>query len=220
MHECWPKSTRLYHTHRYHISVSTRVVIAIIPLNSSRDWVTKGIGTDKITMKLDSWRTTSGHAIPHYVDTLWHCTCTSNRQVRHGHVFCTTWHWLARDAPKCQWPLSVSGWWLVWSCGVVKGTPTMAQLNDSAPSHYLNQYRVIVNWTLRNKLQWNVNHNTKLFVHNNASEIIACEMAAISSRPQCFNRKWVGVNLLGKLAVRNVTDLAIWNVFVNLKLSR
>ena len=30
----------------------------------------------------------------------------------------------------------------------------------SAPSHYLNQCRIIVNWTLRNKFQWNCNRNT------------------------------------------------------------
>ena len=34
----------------------------------------------------------------------------------------------------------------------------------SAPSHYLNQCWIIVNWTLRNKLQWNVDQNIKLFI--------------------------------------------------------
>ena len=29
----------------------------------------------------------------------------------------------------------------------------------SAPSHYLDQYRNNVNWTLRNKLKWNFNQN-------------------------------------------------------------
>ena len=37
-------------------------------------------------------------------------------------------------------------------------------------------------WTLRNKLQWNFNQNTKLFIHENASENIVCKMAAILSR--------------------------------------
>ena len=32
----------------------------------------------------------------------------------------------------------------------------------SAPSHYLNQCWLIVNCTLKNKLQWNLNQNTKL----------------------------------------------------------
>ena len=52
----------------------------------------------------------------------------------------------------------------------------------SAPSHYLNQCWLIVNWTLRNKLQWNLNQNTKLFIYENAFENAVCEMAAILSR--------------------------------------
>ena len=43
----------------------------------------------------------------------------------------------------------------------------------SAPSHYLNQCCGIVDWTLRNKLQWNYNQNTKFFIRENASEYIA-----------------------------------------------
>ena len=48
-------------------------------------------------------------------------------------------------------------------------------------NHYLNQCWVIVNWTLRNKLQWNFNQNTNLFIHKNIAENIVCEMAAILS---------------------------------------
>ena len=48
-----------------------------------------------------------------------------------------------------------------------------------APSHYLNQCWLIVNWTLRNKLQWNFNRNKKLFIHGNASENIVCKTATI-----------------------------------------
>ena len=48
-------------------------------------------------------------------------------------------------------------------------------------------YWDIVNWTLRNKLQWNFNQNTKLFIHENASEKIVCEMAAILSRGRWVN---------------------------------
>ena len=36
-----------------------------------------------------------------------------------------------------------------------------------ATSHYLNQCWVIINLTLKKKLQWNFNQNTKLFVHEN-----------------------------------------------------
>ena len=53
------------------------------------------------------------------------------------------------------------------------------------PSHHLNQCWDIVNWTHRNKLQWNFNQNTKFFIHENASEKIVHEMAAILSR-----RRW------------------------------
>ena len=52
----------------------------------------------------------------------------------------------------------------------------------SAPSHYLNQSWVIVNWTIGNKLQWNFYQNTKLFLHENVFQNIVCEMAAILSR--------------------------------------
>ena len=36
--------------------------------------------------------------------------------------------------------------------------------NGLLPSHYLNQCWVIVNWTIRNKLQRNFNQNEKLFM--------------------------------------------------------
>ena len=52
----------------------------------------------------------------------------------------------------------------------------------STPSHYLNQCWVIINWTLRKKLQWNFNQNAKPFIHENAYENIICEKAAILSK--------------------------------------
>ena len=55
-----------------------------------------------------------------------------------------------------------------------------------APSHYLNLCWGIVNWTLRNKLQWNFDQNTKFIIHENASENVVCEMAAI-----LFKESWV-----------------------------
>ena len=51
---------------------------------------------------------------------------------------------------------------------------------------------VIVNWT-PNKLQWNFNQNAKLFIHENASEIIVCEMAAILSSGRWV--KWTQTTL-------------------------
>ena len=55
----------------------------------------------------------------------------------------------------------------------------------TAPSHYLNQCCDIVNWTLRNKLQWNFNWNSNIFIQENALENGVCKMVSILSRPQC-----------------------------------
>ena len=58
-----------------------------------------------------------------------------------------------------------------------------------APSHYLNHCWNIVNWTLGNKLQWNLNRNSNIFIQENAFENNVCEMASILSWPQCVNYK-------------------------------
>ena len=44
----------------------------------------------------------------------------------------------------------------------------------TAPSHFLNQYRNTVNWTLRNKLQWNFNRNSNTFLEHNTFENADC----------------------------------------------
>ena len=67
----------------------------------------------------------------------------------------------------CEWGQHWFIWWLV---------------DYPAPSHCLNQCRIIVNWILRNKLQWNCNQNKTLVIQEKASENIVCEMAAIKSR--------------------------------------
>ena len=53
----------------------------------------------------------------------------------------------------------------------------------TAPSHYLNQCWNIVDRTLGNKLQWNFNRNSNIFIQENAFENV-CEMASNLSRPQ------------------------------------
>ena len=45
--------------------------------------------------------------------------------------------------------------------------------------HYNEHVPFFVNWNLMNKLQWNCYEEKKLFIHENASENIICEMAAI-----------------------------------------
>ena len=39
--------------------------------------------------------------------------------------------------------------------------------------------------SIGNKLQWNLNQNSYIFIQENAFEKVVCEMAAILSRPQC-----------------------------------
>ena len=36
-----------------------------------------------------------------------------------------------------------------------------------------------------NKLQWNFNRNSNIFIQENALQNVVCEMASILSRPQC-----------------------------------
>ena len=50
------------------------------------------------------------------------------------------------------------------------------------PSHYLNQYWNIVNLTLWNKVQWNLNRNSYLFIQENAFENIVWKC-----RPFCLD---------------------------------
>ena len=60
----------------------------------------------------------------------------------------------------------------------------VSKVTRSVPSHYLNQCWNIVNWTLRNKLQWNLNRNSYISIQENAFKIV-WKMAIILSRPQC-----------------------------------
>ena len=55
----------------------------------------------------------------------------------------------------------------------------------TAPSHYLNQWWNIVNWTLTNKLQWIFNRNSYIFIQKDALENVVSEMASILSQPHC-----------------------------------
>ena len=52
------------------------------------------------------------------------------------------------------------------------------------------RYQTIINWTLRNKLLRNYDQNTKLFIQENASENIVCEMAPILSRGDELTGSW------------------------------
>ena len=70
------------------------------------------------------------------------------------------------------------------------------------PSHYLNQSWIIVNLTLRNKLQWNSNRNTKRFIHENTFGNVVCEMVAMLS--------WLNVSTCGLVMLHDVIHLSRW----------
>ena len=63
------------------------------------------------------------------------------------------------------------------------GKLTIIESDDGlSPGWHQAIIRNIVNWTLSNKIHWNLNRNSFIFIHENASENIVREMAAILSR--------------------------------------
>ena len=86
-------------------------------------------------------------------------------------------------------------------------------IDNSLPSHYLNRCWVTVNWTLRNKLRWNINQNTKFSFNKMHLTISPATWRPFSSggdelmetRPlcECFiwryiarNKKKIGNNMI------------------------
>ena len=59
-------------------------------------------------------------------------------------------------------------------------------VSDNALSPDRRQVIIWSNWTLRNKIQWNLNRNSYVFTQENTSETVAWKTAAILSRPQCI----------------------------------
>ena len=45
---------------------------------------------------------------------------------------------------------------------------------------------IIVNWSLRNKIQSNFIQNANIFIKENAFENVICKTTAILSQPECF----------------------------------
>ena len=97
------------------------------------------------------------------------------------------------------------------SYGIMKLRSTLIQVMawcHQAPSHYLYQWCLIINW---NKLQWNLNQNTQIFIQENAFENVVCIMAAI-----LFRAQWVKCDRLPmKLTMQLCTQLSFINVTKN-----
>ena len=121
----------------------------------------------------------------------WKQTNGNNAKAHLGHYPVIYWRVLSHLPPVPHICVSESDqhWFRQWLVAC------------SAPSHYLNQCCYIVNWTFRNKLQWNLNRNTKLSIQENAYDNIVCEMAAILS-----SRTWVNMSV--EMYDRTVLNLA------------
>ena len=82
-----------------------------------------------------------------------------------------------------------------------------------SPSHYLNQCWNIVNWTLRNKPQWNFDQHSYIFIKKNAFENLICKMAAILSQPECVNNNTFSIFMLEILYEKLQDDVVKWKHF-------
>ena len=65
----------------------------------------------------------------------------------------------------------------------------------SAPSHYLNQCWLIVNWTPGNKFQWNSNQNSFIFIQENACEIVVRQNGCHFVQGEMSFNLWTGPEL-------------------------
>ena len=70
----------------------------------------------------------------------------------------------------------------------------VSKLSILGSSHYLNQCWHIVNLTLGNKLQWNLNRNWYVFFQENAFENVVWKMAAICLGLNVLNSKSVSLS--------------------------
>ena len=58
---------------------------------------------------------------------------------------------------------------------------------ESIVPEFVNQYKLIVNWTLGNKLEWRLNQYTRIFMHQDAFQNVVCKMVAILSQTKGSN---------------------------------
>ena len=82
----------------------------------------------------------------------------------------------------------------------------------SASSHYLNQPWLIVNWTLRNRLDWNFNQNIKLFINKKC--IWKCRLR---NGRHCGYAKWGAKKKLRFPRANQQTDRIWWYKYLRPK---
>ena len=81
-------------------------------------------------------------------------------------------------------------------------------LSPMTPSQSWN----IVKWTLRNKIQWNLNRNSCIIIQENVFRTVVCKMVTILSWPQCSDLNlhiFMYLNSQKRLKKHN-----FWNIFM------
>ena len=81
--------------------------------------------------------------------------------------------------------------WFIYASVTLISLVQIMACHLAGTSHYLNQCWNIINWTLRNKLQWNVYRNSCIFIQENECTNLAWEKAAILSRPWYVKHCWI-----------------------------
>ena len=66
----------------------------------------------------------------------------------------------------------------------------------------------ILNAELRNKLQWNFDQYSNIFIQENVFENVVCEMASILSRPQCVTCTLIIMLIVHSVYAINSPDIA------------
>ena len=110
--------------------------------------------------------------------------CLANIKKTTKSMLLTGDYWMGSPSQKASDAENLSMPWCMTSlsswthCGRVVHI-CVSKLTWSVPSHYLKQCWNIVNWTPRNKLQWNFHRNSYIFIQENPFE-----NGAILSRPR------------------------------------
>ena len=93
------------------------------------------------------------------------------------------WYWIYIN--KIIKPYLIEAGWRIYASVHWPSLVQMTVVAWSAPNHYLNQCWIIINWIPRNKIQWNINRNSCIFIHENPFQNVVRKTVATLSRPQC-----------------------------------
>ena len=99
------------------------------------------------------------------------------------------------------WRLTIVVWRPSYFHHLIPFMRVNLQIAWTAPSHYMNQCWNIVNWTPRNKLQWNVNQNSNIFIRENPFENVAGNGGHFVSASMCKGARHIWASL----------QLTVWN---------